>query len=331
MTKRQILGLSIAAILVWIMIHRVDRAALAQSLLEVHWAALMLAMSLKVLSVFVKSWRWGVAIEAGSGERIRNRLFSATLLGLAGNIVLPARLGEVARLRLLARHNDVPMGFMASGAGVAYLLDAAVLSMSLIALCGMSTGPQTVSRAAIAALVVFGILILLVGVSDRVNKVNWQRPLAFATRFLSENRTAQIFNQSRGLLRGFAALQQRAYLPKLLAYTVIILTLEIAAVHIGLTAFGIGNSLLAAAALVVALQMTYAMPVTPGNIGTHQVMCVLTLGAFGVGQPDALGFSLAFQGVAHTTILSLAGVVLFCESFDTTSLRPVRTKHPTSA
>lgn len=331
MTKRQILGVVLAVALVSVLIHRVDGPALARSLAGVHWAGLILAMALKVMSVFMKSRRWGIAIEGGSGQRVSKRLFSATLLGLGGNIVLPARMGELARLRLLARHNDVPAGFMASGAGVAYLLDAVLLSLCLVVLSAMSIGPQTTPRAAVAAAVVFWVAVTLVVVSERFRQVDWQLRLRSVLRLFPDKWTAQVSSQCRGFLRGFAALGHKQFLPRLLAYTTVILTLEIASLHIGLTAFGIGNSFVAATALVVVLQMSYAIPLTPGNIGTHQVICVLTLGAFGIGQEASLGFSLAFQSVAHITILSLAGLVLLLESFSATHPRPLPPRYPTSA
>ena len=313
MNKRPIFGLALITTLALVLFCGIDTSALLAALSNVQWATLVLAMCLKVASVYLKSRRWGVAIEAGGGQRADKRLFAATIAGIGANIVLPARLGEIIRLRILARHNNVPVGYLASGAGVALLLDAVVLSMLLVVLSAISIGPQTLTRAiAVAAAALLAAMLLALS-AQLLRRAGWRFATTAILRRLPKKMAASILRHSRGLLHGFTALKRQKFLPGMLAYTALILAVEIAAMQAGLNALSIETSWLAAAALVAALQMSYAIPMTPGNIGTHQLVSVLTLAAFGIGQETALGFSIAYQGVAHVTMLSLAGVVILLE------------------
>ena len=69
---------------------------------------------------------------------------------------------------------------------------------------------------------------------------------------------------------------------------------------------------LSAISILPALKVSL-MSLTPGNVGTHQVITIFVLGLFAVPAADALAFSLGLQGAVHLTMLSLAGLVLYQE------------------
>lgn len=319
--KRYLGGLLIAATLVTFLLLRVDRASLARILANADWTLLCCAMALKVTAIKLRSQRWGRAITAGSGARADHRIFSATVVGLAGNIVLPARMGELARMRLLTRHNDVPVGFMASAAAVAYLLDAVLLSLVFAGFSKSLLGPEFASRAT----VVTAATLIVAAIAALAGRLYRQGRPAVLRQWIQRESPAwvaqMLAHHTRGLLEGFAVLTQKRHLRPLIATTLLIVSCEVIAVHLGLKAVGIHVGWAVAVILVVALQLSYAIPLTPGNLGPHQVVCVILLAAFGVSMEEALGFSIAYQGVAHATVLAMAGVVLAQEYFGAVPLR----------
>ena len=48
----------------------------------------------------------------------------------------------------------------------------------------------------------------------------------------------------------------------------------------------------------------------PGNVGTHQYACILALGIFGVGEADALAYSLVLNTIQVATLIAQGLVAL---------------------
>jgi uncharacterized membrane protein YbhN (UPF0104 family) len=82
------------------------------------------------------------------------------------------------------------------------------------------------------------------------------------------------------------------------------------AVYVTLKAFHITPTPMMAAILVVVLNLSFAFPITPGNIGIAQALGVLLLGAFDITQESALAYSIGVQSTAYLIIVSL-GIAFF--------------------
>ncbi len=108
--KKLLPGLLFAVSLLYLLLRRVELSTLGAALSRFDGVWMIPVFACKAGIVVVKAWRWAVAIEGGTGVRPRQRTVTATMIGLAGNMVLPARLGEVARATVLRIHNDVPVG-----------------------------------------------------------------------------------------------------------------------------------------------------------------------------------------------------------------------------
>jgi uncharacterized membrane protein YbhN (UPF0104 family) len=94
-------------------------------------------------------------------------------------------------------------------------------------------------------------------------------------------------------------------------------TLETAAMALGLHAFGVPLSPFLPSLLVVLLALAFAVPITPGNVGPHQFLCVAVLSVFGIAEADALSFSIGFQGCSMAMVLLLGGISLLSEGLTT--------------
>src|SRR5207244_1938735 len=117
---------------------------------NVTWSWLVVAQGFGWLSVFIKGERWSLAIASGAATRPRRRLFAASVIGTAGNMLLPARLGDVLRALVLRKHNAVPTarGLLASWSAQAF--DVAAVGVLLLA--GAAAGNGIASGRLIALL-----------------------------------------------------------------------------------------------------------------------------------------------------------------------------------
>jgi phosphatidylinositol alpha-mannosyltransferase len=75
--------------------------------------------------------------------------------------------------------------------------------------------------------------------------------------------------------------------------------IQVAACYAVLEALGLASTtgLLAAAAVLVAVNVTAVVPVTPSNVGVFQATCVAVLTAFGVASARGLAYGFVLQAV----------------------------------
>ncbi len=71
------------------------------------------------------------------------------------------------------------------------------------------------------------------------------------------------------------------------------------------------DRLSAAAAVLLATNVTAAVPVTPSNVGIFQAACVAVLAAYGVGRGPALAYGVVLQAVEVSTavVMGLPGLL----------------------
>jgi phosphatidylinositol alpha-mannosyltransferase len=77
----------------------------------------------------------------------------------------------------------------------------------------------------------------------------------------------------------------------------------------------------AAAAVLFAVNVTAALPVTPSNLGVFQAACVAVLSAYGVGKTNALAYGIILQAVEIATALAMGMPALVREGMTWKDLR----------
>jgi uncharacterized protein (TIRG00374 family) len=114
-------------------------------------------------------------------------------------------------------------------------------------------------------------------------------------------------------VKGLSVLGKGRLLGGLLLLTITVWGLETASTYWILQAFHIQATLVMAAILVVVLNLSMAVPITPGNIGITQAVGVFLLETFGVTPASALAYSIGGQGASQLLIVSLGLVCLYHE------------------
>jgi phosphatidylinositol alpha-mannosyltransferase len=93
--------------------------------------------------------------------------------------------------------------------------------------------------------------------------------------------------------------------------------------YVLLVAFGLDDraGIGAAAAVLFAVNVTAVLPAVPSNLGVFQAACVAVLGAYGVGNADALAYGIVLQAVEIATAVIMGAPALVREGL---SWRDVR-------
>ena len=314
--RRLAVGLVLAGVLLVLLLRQVDLRAVAAALGSARWSLLLLLPFMAYLSIYLKALRWSVALAAGAAERPRRRLFSASMIGTAANTVLPARLGDLLRAVVLHRHNPVSVtrALLASWASQAFDM----LAVALLLLAFVATDETVASRRALVLILAsLGAgLVAAAGLARRPQLIiGWVRRLPFG---LGRGAAGFVEHAAAGLR--FLAVP--AVLGRVVGFTVLIWTSDLLAMALALHAFRIEVGLAAAGLLLASLGLSFALPLTPGNLGTYQLVAVLVLGRLGVDADRALAFGIGHQGIG--LIACLIPGFLFMQRENLLSWRALR-------
>lgn len=312
---RLLLGLLLAIAILGVLASRMDGRAVASALRSANPWLLLASFGTTLASIWIKAQRWALAVAAGVGSPPRRRAFAATAIGIAGNLLLPARLGDFARVLVLRRHNPVaaPRALLASWSAQLFDLIAVAAILAGAGLAGHALAPLPALFGVLGA--VLGLLVFLWGAH------RWPRGAerleATLPAFLRRRLGDTLVNARQGL----SFLGHPRTIAAVVGYTVLVWISDSLGMWLGLHAFGIPASPLVAALLVAAIGLSFVLPLTPGNVGTYQVICVLVLGTIGVPDAHAFALGIGFQGFSFGSMVLLGLVLLQREGLSLGQLR----------
>jgi glycosyltransferase 2 family protein len=310
--KRIFVGLVVVAGLCALLLQHVDLRQLGKALLDVQPGLLTLGLVGQLIVMWIKSIRWALAIRAATGRRVY-RALTASIIGFTGNVLLPARLGELLRAGIIEKHNQVGWSVALTTLALTQLLDLLSLAGYFLLVTIWATSPLATQRWEIGLL---GILILstlwILGAAQHKPTLLHAvlRPIH---RVLPDAVQRCLTRYTELFVQGLSVLGKRRLLGGLLLLTVTVWVLETASTYLILRAFHINATLTMAAILVVVLSLSFAIPITPGNIGVTQAISVFILGTFGVTAPYALAYSIGAQSASQLLIVILGMLCLYRE------------------
>lgn len=317
MWKRLLLGAAIAAVILYLLGRRVDPAAVAAALRQADWRLLALGLAWSLTSMWIKGERWALALAAGVGARPRRRMFSAMMIGTAGNLLLPARLGDFAKVLVLRRHNDLPLTRSLAASWSVQIFD--FLSVAAILLY---SGSAVASPRTLFLVVAVGVLLLL-GMALSHRNPDWSE--RFERAVIPRRLLPRVQSTLRNARQGLGFLGHGRTLIEILLYTAAVWLCEALSMLSYLRAFHFDLGLASAALLVAATGLSFALPLTPGNVGVYQGICVLVLGALGIDRDRAFAFGIGVQAFSLVAIVLIGLALLQREGLRLRSLAAAKT------
>jgi phosphatidyl-myo-inositol alpha-mannosyltransferase len=292
---------------------------------------ILAGLALMCSSMVLRAIAWHSILRAALPRaNVRRRdAMQGTFIGVLMSATLPARLGEPARAMIVARRigrarNTLPvvLGTIVSQT-VLNLVALAGLGAVMFSTVELFAGHEEALVAASVAPVAAVIAVLLVPVLLRRGPTG-----RFAGAHAALVRARGAMQKVRLGLRVFrdprrgavaAAAQLTAWVIQWLACYVLLVALGLDDVA------GLG----AAAAVLFAVNVTAALPLTPSNLGVFQAACVAVLaGAYGVSSADALGYGIVLQAVEIATAVVMGMPALVKEGLSWRDVR-LRALHST--
>lgn len=316
------LALLLAGLVVFA-ISRLDLHGIGHALTTANPGWIVLAVALMMLSLFMRASSWHQTLRAALPETpIRwPPVIRATMIGVMASAVFPGRVGEPTRMVVLARKLDGPTRrLLPVVAGtvfsqtlinlIALAILAGVTFSSVTLPGGDAAGVVTVLAvpAAIVALIVAGPRLLALGRRSRSERVTrWAHTL---TRLLNLARQGlRVFGRPRYGATAIC-LQLLAWVLQWLSCYMVILAL------------GLHADLTAAAAVLLAVNVSAILPATPSNVGVFQAACLVVLSAYGIGASSAIAYGIILQAVEVFTALALGVPALLAEGLSLEDIRP---------
>lgn len=247
---------------------------------------------LRVGSLWVRALRWRSVLKPLS-TMSRGRAFRLLVLGEISNGVLPIRGGDVVRVVLASKHQQVSKAAGAASILLEKLFDMGVILLFLVSTSLVLTSPDVVDlRLGWIAAGVAGLLFLLV----------------VFVRNAALLQAIPIFRGVAGRFRdGLLILQDAGQALRVLGESLLLWVLSGFGLYLVIVALHLPLPWYSGFFIIGVSAIGSLLPTAPGAIGTTEFLFVIGFQAFGVDKNPALACALLARGL-QIAALGLAGI-----------------------
>jgi uncharacterized protein (TIRG00374 family) len=279
----------------------------------VRWPWVITAIALNLLSVVVRSLSWNTTIrQAMPPPHPRFPLvFAAFSVGLFANVVLPGRVGELARVAVLRRHMPGRRGAGATLIGSVFAHRMFDLLPALTLIVWVLFTAKLPHWAITSLIGVLCVGFVLLGFS-------WATARRDQTAVDGLGAVRKLIVRMR-----FGLAVMRAPLPALTASTFQFAgwVCQLFAVWAAMRAFHIYEPLAAAGLVLVLMNVATIFPLWPGNVGLVQAAIALPLRQYGVDYPTGIAFGIGLQAIEASVGVGIGLLFLAREGFSYAMLK----------
>lgn len=291
-------GLAVSAIFLWLAVRNADLDAVRKKLETAELGLILVAVVVLGLGYAFQAARWKRIADTptvGLGT-----FYGMVLSGLACNNVLPIRIGELVRARMLSQ--EAPMSGGRALGTVALDRACDVVALALLLVIGL----QSVASPSWLVQLVIGVLVTLVVLAG---------VLTFARLYTARReRERRDRSRARRIVRDTLEMlaepigRRRAAL--WLGLSLCTWTLGCVAITFVARSVGIELAPVEAAFVAAALSLGVAIPSSPGYVGTYQWLGVASLGLLDVPVNEALAFVILMQASWYVPTTIAGGAFL---------------------
>jgi uncharacterized protein (TIRG00374 family) len=307
------LGTGISVVCLWLAFRDAPLSQVTAAFSQADYRFVALALALVLVSPLIRAARWRLLYHPDQKGLSYLRLAEVLLIGQMLNIVVPARLGEVARIYFMGQTESQSKARTLGTIAVEKWLD--ILTLLLLALLVPAfVSPPSWFRDSRGGLAVFAIAFLGAALFLSRGKDRLLSLVESLSRFLPEGWQTRI-HRATGLALGSLDVLRSPWVGlKLQGWSLLIWTLSVLVNYTVFLALGLPLPLAAAVFLVVVLEVGVAVPSAPGKLGIFHYLCTLALGVFGLEKGAALGYAVLLYFVVFGPPSLLGALLLWWES-----------------
>ena len=301
-----VIGAVIGAGALALALRHIDWSGVANALRNTRLSMVVAALLLTAATLALSTTRWWLLFAPEHHERNWWVLAGAILIGQTANVVIPGRIGEIARMVLVGTRERVSKARVAATIVVEKVTDLAVFAVCVGYVLVAMTLPSWMMRSGTALTATSAVLVVVI-LGFSFYSATLLRLVESIARHLPERWGRRLIALSEAALDGLKSLRDWRAGLTIWFLAALILLFSIGVNYILFFALGLPLSPVAAVFLTVVLRIGSAPPSLPGKVGLMQYLVILALGAFGVGRTAALTYSFVLYAVGVLPVL-IAGI-----------------------
>lgn len=308
-----ILGLAIAAVLIWWLLRHEDPAEVWSHVRDANFGLLALAVAITTAVFPLRAVRWRYFLAPAQVDSPFRSRFAAVCVGFMANNLLPVRAGELARAYAYSRLEPVSTATALATLVVERFLDGvAILLLLVVAL----TNPDFPSGALPGELVngirwvslVLAAILLLSLVLLVFPERSLRATARVAHALLPTRIAGGVLTITKHIVAGLASMRGWRLLLPAFAWSLAVWVMQSLSFWVGFLAFGIDLPFAAALLTNATVALAVAVPSAPGFVGTFHAGAKLALtDIYGVAAASAIGFAFGWHlgGFIPITLMGL--------------------------
>jgi len=315
--------LALAGLIVFA-VTRLDLRRIGHELITASPGWIALALALMALSLVMRSISWQQTLRAALPDTpIRWPLVvRATMIGVMGSALFPGRIGEAARVFVVARRLEGRTSRLVAVVAGTVFSQTLINLLALVILLAVTFTSVPLLHGHVAGIA--GALTVPLAVCVLV--LAGPRLLALALRSRSPRvvRAADTVTRLLRLARqGLVVFARPRYGVPAIAFQLLAWALQWLSCYVVLLALGLQSQtgLVTAAAILLAVNLSAVLPATPSNVGVFQAACLVVLAAYGIGAGQGLAYGIILQAVEVVTALALGIPALLGEGLSWRDIR----------
>lgn len=313
MSRRILFGVLLSAVMLALILYRIDLNELTAALRSVHVPTLLAGALALLSTLIIRSWRWHYLLAPVKQIQF-SPLLSSTTIGAMIDMLMPARFGDIVRGVLIGQREQISKISALATIVVEKMFDIltlALFALSLLVYLGFSTD-RAILPYGFGATVTTTVLLLVA-----TGTILWL--LQSRTEFMAEV-TQKLFGWlpvswldklMRGL-RAFAdglqGMNRGPYLPQVLLLSVLLWAMFAFSNYLILRSFGLQLPPYASVLILIFQILGVTLPSSPGFIGTYHAAVLVAFGMLGVNQGLALGVAVTMHAAFFFPFI-LAGLL----------------------
>jgi uncharacterized protein (TIRG00374 family) len=248
-------------------------------------------------------------------------IFSAFSIGLLGNATLPGRIGELARVAVLANRMPRRRGLWATLAGTVFahrVFDLIVVLGLVLYVVSAAEVPRWAQTSLTAFMALSAITIV---VSLALARTHTRTPLD------GIGRVRRLLEMAR---QGLAVMHTPSAAAVAMFFQTLGWTAQCFAVYAAMRGFQIDEPIFVAAVVLLVMNIATAFPLWPGNVGLLQAAVALALVPYGVAYAHGFAFGIGLQVIEASVGIGLGLVFLAREGLSFAMLKRMPAEEPAS-
>lgn len=319
--RRFALGLIVTVVCVGVLVELIDWSTTADALRSANPKYILFAISCLVLSLAAKTARWRLLLPSGSNVTTP-RLYRILHISFLLNNILPARLGDVARVAMTSRQPGVRFGHVLSSMLTERVTDSVTLIAGFIIVSPFLPIPSEYTGWLHIAWFSVGGLVAAIA----LGAILWRRLCRLArrlslSRFVPGNQ--RVRDEAVSFREGWRQLFSRQHILRIWGWSWMAWMGAFAINYMLMQSLDIDAPVTVAVLLTCTTNLAMLLPSSPGYVGVFHAAATLSLLPFDVGPSRAFSFAILAH-LVNVVPVSLLGAAFLLWGRESLSFRSSR-------